>query len=144
MAEETSSVAETINLVFRAMRYLLVALNSIVIIFVLYFLFSGKNFGGDKLQMTTWLRVVYSLLVILTAIYGIVVALWTGKKCKVHLKMIGAYLVAIAIWGLLGIVLAAVYVRRTNQYDIIFIVATCVIVFLLTTSSIGKTMSNCN
>lgn len=138
MAEEATSIAETIGLIFRAMRYLLVALNSIVIIFVLYFVFSGKNLGGDKLQMVTWARVVYGLLVVLTAVYGIVVALWTGKKCKLHLKMIAAYLGSIATVGLIGIILAAVYVRRTNQYDIIFIVAACVITFLLTTSSLGK------
>ena len=141
MPEESSSVVETIGFIFRAMRYLLVALNSIVILFVLYFLFSGKNLGGDQLQMTTWLRVVYSLLVILTAIYGIVVALWTGKKCKLHLRMIAGYLGAIAVWAALGVILTAVYVRKTNKYDVIFIVLTCFVVFLLTTSSLGEPFS---
>lgn len=135
--EESSSIVTTISLLFRAMRYLLVALNSIVIVFVLYFLFSGDDLGGNPLQMRTWLRVIFCLLVILTSIYGIVVAFWKGKKTKFHLKLIGGYLIAIATWALLGIILAATYVRRTNKYDVIFIVATCFIVFLLTTSSLA-------
>ena len=137
MPEESSSIVETIGLIFRAMRCLLVALNSLVILFVLYFMFSGNDLGGKPLQMATWLRVIYSLLVIVTAIYGIVVALWIGKKTKLHLKLIGGYLAAIAVWALVGIILASVYVRKTNKYDVIFIVATCFIVFLLTTSSLA-------
>src|SRR4051794_32984492 len=89
--------------------------------------------------MSTWLRIVYSLLVIVTAMYGIVIAVWTGKakKTKLHLKLIGGYLVGVWVLGVVGIILACIYVRKTNKYDMIFIVATCFVVFLLTTSSIA-------
>lgn len=130
-------MAETITLVFRALRYLLVALNTIVILFVLYFLFGGRNLGGERLAMTTWLRVVLSLLVLLAAAYGILVALWTGKKCKFHLKLIAGYLGAIAALSVLAIILASIYVRKTNKYDIIFISVTCFLVFLLASASMG-------
>lgn len=135
--EGSTSIVESIGLIFRAMRCLLVVLNAIVILFVLYFLFSGNDLGGKPLQMSTWLRVVYSLLVILTAVYGIVVALWFGSKTKFHLKLIAGYLAAIAVWAALGIILASIYVRKTNKFDVIFIVVTCFIVFLLTSCSLA-------
>jgi len=135
--QQASGLIDTVVLVFRAMRALLVAINTLVILFVLYFVFSGKNLGGDQLQMSTWVRVVLSLLVIATAAYGIFVAVWIGKKTKFHLKLIMGYLAAVLFLGLIGIILAATYVRKTNKYDMIFIVATCFIVFLLTTSSIA-------
>lgn len=141
MPGEESSTAETIGLIFRALRYLLVAFNSIVILFVLYFLFSGQNLGGEKLMMSTWLRVVLSLLVALTAVYGIVVALWSGKKCKFHLRLIAGYLMAIAILSFIAIILASIYVRKTNKYDVIFIVVTCILVFFLTSLATGKSES---
>lgn len=141
MPGEESSTAETIGFIFRALRYLLVALNSIVILFVLYFLFSGHSLGGEKLMMSTWLRVLLSLLVALTAVYGIIVALWTGKKCKFHLRLIAAYLGAIALLSAIAIILASIYVRKTNKYDVIFIVVTCILVFFLTSVATGKSKS---
>lgn len=137
MPGEESSTAETIGLMFKALRYILVGLNSIVILFVLYFLFSGQSLGGEKLMMATWVRVLLSLLVALTAVYGIVVALWTGKKCKFHLRLIAGYLGAIAILSVIAIILSSIYVRKTNKYDIIFIVVTCILVFFLTSVATG-------
>lgn len=137
MAEDgPSTLTETIGLIFRAMRGLLVVLNSVIILFALFFVFSGKNLGGEKLQMVPWLRWIYCLTIISTAIYGIVVSLWTGKKCKFHLKMIMVYLILIALLTLIGIILSAVYVRKPTKYDIIFIVGSCFIMFILTTTTI--------
>lgn len=136
-AEQSSGVIATINLVFRALRIILVILNVIVILFALFFMFTGRNLGWSELQMSGWARIILSLIAICIASYGIVVALWNGKKTKLHLKLILVHLISVAAFGFLGIILASVYVKKVKRPDIAFIVLSVVGSVFIALSSLG-------
>lgn len=137
MEAQASGTIETINLIFRAMRALILSFNVLVILFTLYFAIFGRNLGGDYLMMSTWVRIVLALLALVIASFGIVVALWHGKKTKFHLKMIAVYLASVYTLGLVGIILAAIYVRKPKTPEVIFIVLSCLITFFISMSTIG-------
>ena len=130
------SIIDYINLIFKILRYTLVALNSLVIVFALYFLISGNGLGGQPLKMHTAVRVVYCILVILVAIAGIVGAVFWGKS-KVHVNIILGHVCAALVLMLIGIVLAAIYVRNMTAPDVVFTVLAVIVSFLIFNSSLG-------
>lgn len=127
-----SGVLETMNMMFRAIRYMLAILNTIIIIITCYFMFTARNLGGEPLQMSTWVRILYCSLVIITGIIGLIAVFWYGKKTKIHLKIILTYLISITILVTIGIILAIIYVRKPSKYDIIFIIGTVFATILIT------------
>lgn len=128
---------ETIGMTLSAMRNLLTIVNGLVIFFSLYFLISGKNLGWEPLQMAIWIRIILSLIVIILAIYGIMAAVWWGKKSKLQLKMLTAYLIGIIVVTVVAIILSAIYVRHPTKWDIIFIVLACLATIILITSTLS-------
>lgn len=130
-------IIEYINLVFKVLRWLLVSLNSLVIVFALYFMISGNDLGGNKLKISTGVLVVLALITILVAILGIVAALWWGNKTKIHLSLIIAYAIASLVVMVIGIILAAVYVEEMDSANVAFTVLTVILSILLIKSSLG-------
>ena len=140
MADEEQStpnggILETIVRLVNVLRHIVAVLNLIVIVLTFYFLISAKNLGGVALQMAPWFRVLFSLLVIAAAVHGIVVSYWFGKKFKLHTKLFIAYWASIIILGLTSIILAIIYVRRKDNWDVIFIIISCFMTFLISMTS---------
>lgn len=135
--DNARGVMDRIGMTLTAMRYLLIILNGLVILFSLYFLISGKNLGYESLQMVTWLRIIFSLIIIIMAIYGIIIVVWYGEKTKLQLKMLRSYLIIIIIIVLIAIILSAIYVRHPNRWDIIFIILASLATILLIISTLS-------
>lgn len=131
------SIIDYINLIFKVLRYTLVALNSIVILFALYFVISGNGLGGEPLKMHRAVRIIFCLLVIGVAIVGIVGAVWWGNKTKVHVNIILGFVGAALVLMLIGIILASIYVRKMSGADVVFTVFTVILSFLIVNSSLG-------
>lgn len=130
------SIIEYINLVFKVLRYTLITLNTIVIIFALYFIISGNGLGGEALKMHKVVRIILCLLIIAVAIVGIVGAIWWGKT-KIHVSIILGYVISALILMVIGIILSAIYVRNMSGADVTFTVFTVIISFLIVNSSLG-------
>ena len=131
------SIIEYINLIFRILRYTLIALNLIVILFALYFVISGNGLGGEPLKMHKAVRIIYCLLVICVAIAGIVGAIWWGGKTKIHVNIIVGYVGSALVLMVIGIILASIYVRNMSSADVVFTVFTVILSFLIVNSSLG-------
>ena len=131
------SIIEYINLIFKILRYTLIALNSIVILFALYFVISGNGLGGEPLHIHKAVRIVYCLLIIGVAIAGIVGAIWWGGKTKIHLNIILGYVGSAIVLMVIGIILSAIYVRNMSGADVVFTVFTVILSFLIVNSSLG-------
>jgi hypothetical protein len=130
-------IVEYINLVFKAMRYTLIVLNSIVIIGALYFIIFGNDLAGNQLNISTGVLVILGLLAIIIAIVGIVAAVWWGNKTKIHLALIIAYVISALVLMIIGIILAAVYVRDMNSADVTLTVLLVILSVLIIKSSLG-------
>jgi len=131
------SIIEYINLVFRVLRYTLIALNGVVILFTLYFMISGNGLGGEALRMKKSVLIIYSLVVIAVAIVGIVGAIWWGNKTKIHLNIILGYVISALVLMVIAIILASIYVRNMSSADVVFTVFSAIISFLIVNSSLG-------
>jgi hypothetical protein len=130
-------IVEYINLVFKAMRYTLIVLNSIVIIGALYFIIFGNDLAGNPLNISTAVLVILGLLAIIIAIDGIVAAVWWGNKTKTHLTLIISYFISALVLMIIGIILAAIYVRDMNSADVTLTVLLVILSILIIKSSLG-------
>src|SRR6218665_1623635 len=128
-------ILETIVRLVNVLRHIVAVLNMIVIILAFYFMISAKNLGGVALQMAPWFRIIFGLLVVATAVHGIVCSYWFGQKFKFHQKLFFVYWAAIIVLALTSIILAAIYVRRKDNWDIIFIIVTFFMTFLISMTS---------
>lgn len=130
-------LVEYINLVFKALRYTLIVLNSIVIIGALYFVIFGNDLGGEKLNINKGVLITLVILIIIVTIIGITGAVWWGNKTKTHLTIIIVYVISALVMMLIGIILASIYVRNMNGADVTLTVFIVFICFLIINSSLG-------
>ncbi|XP_054157613.1 uncharacterized protein LOC128955958 [Oppia nitens] len=117
------NLLDRVKSVIKICRLSLLMLNSVAIVFALYFMISHKNLVNKNLVMAREVLIGYGVITIIVALLGIGVAVYGGKhKKRRHYRLAFLFAILATLLMVSAIIVSAIYVRNMTAGDIVFTV----------------------